>query len=48
VAEVESAKAVMELPSPYAGILRQTLIAEGTEVPVGTPLAIVALAGDPA
>jgi pyruvate dehydrogenase E2 component (dihydrolipoamide acetyltransferase) len=46
VAEVESEKAMMELPSPHSGILLRTLVAEGTEVPVGTVLGIVALDGE--
>jgi len=46
IAEVESAKAVIELPSPHTGTLLRALVAEGTDVPVGTILAVVALAGE--
>jgi pyruvate/2-oxoglutarate dehydrogenase complex dihydrolipoamide acyltransferase (E2) component len=44
IAEVESAKAVLEMPSPHTGTLLRTLVAEGTEVPVGQVIAVVALA----
>lgn len=36
--EVETAKAVVELPSPYAGTVRELLAAPGDVVPVGTPI----------
>lgn len=40
--EVETAKAVVELPSPYAGTVSELLVAEGTTVPVGTPIITIA------
>ena len=46
IAEGESAKAILELPSPHTGTLLRTLVAEGTDVPVGTILAVIALAGE--
>ncbi|KDA44338.1 biotin/lipoyl-containing protein, partial [Frankia sp. BMG5.23] len=36
--EVETAKAVVEVPSPFAGILVETHGAEGTTLAVGAPL----------
>ena len=36
--EIETAKSVVELPSPFAGVVTELLVEEGTTVPVGTPL----------
>ena len=48
IAEVETAKATVEVPSPYAGVV-VTLHAEpGTAVAVGAPLITVGAATDPA
>ncbi|BAV86491.1 dihydrolipoamide acetyltransferase component [Rothia aeria] len=41
--EIETAKSVVELPSPYEGSVEQLLAAEGDTVEVGTP--IIAVAG---
>jgi len=41
VVEVETAKALVELPSPYAGIVRELLVAPGETVPVETPILVV-------
>ena len=38
VAEVETAKAVVEVPSPYAGVVAQLHGEEGTTIAVGAPL----------
>lgn len=38
IAEVETAKALVELPSPFAGVVRELLTAPGDTVPVGTAL----------
>src|SRR6476646_5801488 len=38
IAEVETVKAAVELPSPYAGTVTALLADEGTTVPVGTPI----------
>lgn len=38
IAEVETAKALVELPSPYAGVVDTILVNAETTVPVGTPL----------
>lgn len=36
--EIETAKSVVELPSPYAGVVAQMLVNEGETVEVGTPI----------
>jgi len=36
--EIETAKSLVELPSPYAGVVGEILIDEGTTVDVGTPI----------
>ncbi|MGK9219037.1 MULTISPECIES: dihydrolipoamide acetyltransferase family protein [unclassified Microbacterium] len=38
IAEVETAKAVIDLPSPYAGVIRRLHASEGETVEVGAPL----------
>src|SRR6516225_6843308 len=41
IVEIETAKAVVELPSPYAGTVSALLVAEGETVDVGTPIIAV-------
>jgi pyruvate dehydrogenase E2 component (dihydrolipoamide acetyltransferase) len=36
--EIETAKSLVELPSPYAGVVAEILVAEGATVEVGTPI----------
>ena len=36
--EIETAKSVVELPSPFAGTVEALLVAEGETVEVGTPI----------
>lgn len=38
IVEIETAKSLVELPSPYAGTVLALLVEEGQEVPVGTPI----------
>ena len=38
IVEIETAKAVVELPSPYAGVVADLLVAEGATADVGTPI----------
>ena len=38
ICEIETAKALVELPSPFAGVVGELLVPEGTTVDVGTPL----------
>ena len=47
IVEIETAKAVVELPSPFDGVVAQLLVAEGQTVAVGTPIIAVAVAGSP-
>jgi 2-oxoisovalerate dehydrogenase E2 component (dihydrolipoyl transacylase) len=48
IVEIETDKAVAEIPSPFAGRLTRILVAEGDTVPMGTPLAeFEAAAGAP-
>ena len=44
VVEIETAKSLVELPSPYAGVVSALLVREGETVPVGTPIISI---GDP-
>ncbi|MGD3105365.1 dihydrolipoamide acetyltransferase family protein [Streptomyces sp. YGL11-2] len=43
VVEVETAKAMVEVPCPYGGVVTARFGAEGAEVPVGAPLVTVAV-----
>lgn len=45
VVEIETAKSLVELPSPYAGEVTALLVPEGETVPVGTPIIAI---GEPA
>ncbi|MGW5246220.1 dihydrolipoamide acetyltransferase family protein [Streptomyces sp. NPDC004129] len=47
VVEVETAKAMVEVPCPYQGVITARFGEEGTELPVGAPLLTVAV-GAPA
>jgi len=38
IVEIETAKAAVELPSPYEGVVRELLVEPGVTVAVGTPL----------
>src|SRR5215831_12884454 len=38
IVEIETAKAVVELPSPYEGVVDKLLVPEGVAVEVGTPI----------
>lgn len=46
VVEVETAKAMVEVPCPYGGVVTARFGEEGTELPVGAPLLTVAV-GEP-
>src|SRR5712691_13183325 len=45
IVEIETAKAVVELPSPYEGVVAALLVAEGTTADVGTPIISVDVSG---
>jgi 2-oxoisovalerate dehydrogenase E2 component (dihydrolipoyl transacylase) len=47
IVEIETAKSLVELPSPYAGVVESLLVEEGQTVPVGTPI-IAVRSGDAA
>src|SRR3954470_9083557 len=38
VVEIETAKSLVELPSPFAGVVQKLMVPEGETVPVGTPI----------
>ena len=45
IVEVETAKAVVELPSPWDGTVARLLAAEGETVEVGAPIIAIEVAG---
>ncbi|MGW4480900.1 dihydrolipoamide acetyltransferase family protein [Rhodococcus triatomae] len=47
IAEVETAKAAVELPSPFSGVVAELLVAPGDVVPVGAPLIRMDTGGAP-
>ncbi|MCU1432238.1 MAG: branched-chain alpha-keto acid dehydrogenase subunit [Actinotalea sp.] len=51
IAEVETAKALVQLPSPFAGVVSRLFVEPGTTVPVGDPILAIEveeLSEDPA
>jgi 2-oxoisovalerate dehydrogenase E2 component (dihydrolipoyl transacylase) len=44
IVEIETAKALVELPSPFEGVVTELLVAEGTMIEVGTPIIIIDVA----
>lgn len=46
--EIETAKSVVELPSPYAGTVEVLMVAEGETVEVGTPIISISGGENPA
>lgn len=46
IVEIETAKSAVELPSPFDGRVLELLVAEGSEVAVGTPILAVEVAGE--
>lgn len=48
IVEIETAKAVVELPSPYEGVVASLLVPEGTTADVGTPIISVQVGAGPA
>src|SRR5215469_12511660 len=45
IVDIETAKAVVELPSPYAGVVADLLVPEGETADVGTPIISVQVGG---
>ena len=46
IVEIETAKAVVELPSPYEGVVASLLVPEGQTADVGTPIISVDVGAD--
>ncbi len=46
LAEIETAKSLVELPSPYAGVVAELLVPEGATVEVGTPIIRIGAPGE--
>lgn len=46
VVEVETAKAMVEVPCPYGGVVTARFGEEGVELPVGAPLLTVAVGSE--
>ena len=46
IVEIETAKSLVELPSPYEGTILALLVAEGEMVPVGTPIISIGAEGE--
>ncbi|MFD1212205.1 biotin/lipoyl-containing protein, partial [Arthrobacter sp. GCM10027362] len=45
IVEIETAKSLVELPSPFDGVVAELLVPEGRTVDVGTPIIAVTAAG---
>ena len=48
IVEIETAKSLVELPSPFDGVVTDLLVAEGQSVDVGTPIIAVDVSADAA
>lgn len=46
IVEIETAKSLVELPSPFEGTVQALLVPEGETVPVGTPIIAIGAAGE--
>ncbi|NMB54613.1 MAG: 2-oxo acid dehydrogenase subunit E2 [Leptolinea sp.] len=46
LAEIETDKATVEVESAFSGVIHRRLVEEGTVVPVGLPIAIIASSGE--
>lgn len=45
--EIETAKSIVELPSPFTGVVTAVLVEEGATVDVGTPIISVSTGAEP-
>ncbi|MGW3896876.1 dihydrolipoamide acetyltransferase family protein [Micromonospora profundi] len=45
--EIETAKSLVELPSPYAGVVHSLLVEEGQTVGVGSPIIAIRIVSEP-
>ena len=46
IVEIETAKSLVELPSPFDGVVTDLLVPEGQTVDVGTPIIAVDVSGE--
>jgi pyruvate dehydrogenase E2 component (dihydrolipoamide acetyltransferase) len=46
IVDIETAKSVVELPCPFAGVVERLLVEAGQTVPVGTPIITVTVAAE--
>src|SRR5260370_439769 len=46
IVEIETAKSLVELPSPFEGVVQELLVPEGQSVDVGTPIIAVDVSGE--
>ena len=46
LAEIETDKAMVEVESPYSGVVAKHLVAQSTSVPVGDPIALITAEGE--
>src|SRR5215467_15773063 len=46
IVEIETAKSLVELPSPFDGVVTDLLVPEGQTIDVGTPIISVDVAAD--
>ena len=46
IVDIETAKSVVELPSPFAGVVGAIHVEEGQTIPVGTPIISIGAPGD--
>jgi len=46
LAEIETDKATVEVESPYSGVVNRLLVEQGSIVPVGDPVAVIAAPGE--
>ena len=46
ICEIETAKSLVELPSPFTGVVAEVLVEVGQTVPVGEPILRITVAGD--
>ena len=46
IVEIETAKSLVELPSPFEGVVTDLLVSEGQSVDVGTPIIAVDVSGE--
>ena len=48
IVDIETAKAAVELPSPYAGVVSELFVEPGATIAVGTPIIAIETGAEPA